>query len=556
MCDVRVAAKTGTYVGKLEDGIREYLGIRFAKPVKLWEMPEYPDTTEKDVIKVQEYAPSCIQPVSPDEPASLGAMSTDCLTLNIWTKDNDVKGKPVMLYIHGGSYVNGGNNDPITCGKGFIEQLPEGEDVVIVKINYRVGIFGCFDLSVLEGYSSKYENSTVLHLVDQIAALKWTNENIEAFGGDPNNVTLFGQSAGSMSIAYLMAHEEARKYFKRGIMQSGVPFFGIATKEAKNELAKNMFADLGIKSIEDLAKTDDAFWIKAYEDYFGKYAGAICPRVCDDKYIKDDYWKEVERGNAKNISLMIGATSGEMDMNKYNLVDPSKVNTADDVLDFLYSMFDDTGNAAGQLTPLPYDDVINEYIESGEDNLKRALNVFGAFATQMGSMIYANCQSKWRDTYCYSWNWMPDATLLSKSGQKVKFSDWGRALHCGELPVLFNSGDAAYPALSTWWLFFLGDDLKESVDKDIVPEELVKKTVMTWYSFAKTGDPNNALIPEWKPYDEKEKNMMLMDSKWALKTDILMEDSHILMKIQPTEAQDDSLTNNRKSVLNVHAMDR
>ena len=556
MIEREVRTPTGTYVGFCEDSIREFLGIRYVEPVSFWEFPQPLTTTPGDRIEAKTYGPQCLQPTSPDELASLGEKSNDCLTLNIWTKDNDNTGKPVMVYIHGGSYSNGGNADPITCGKGFLELLPDDEDAVMVKINYRVGIFGCADLTVLEGDTSQFHDTLALHIVDQIAALRWVHENISAFGGDPDNVTLFGQSAGSMSIAYLMANEEARNYFSRGIMQSGIPGFGLATKEAKATTCKGLFDALGIRTIDELMSKDDDFWNEHYDKVFMQFAGGICPRVIDGKYIKDTMYDEIKNGNARDISLMVGGTTGEMDVYKYSMMDPSHINTADEVLDMLYAMNEECGNSICQMTPYGHDEIHEEYINAGEDSLRRACNIFSAYATQLGSVYYAEWQSKWNNTYHYAWNWMPDATKLSKTGQKTSFSSWGRALHCAELPVLFNSGDVAYPALGTWWVFYLGEDIKETVPKSIVPVDLARKAALTWYSFAKTGNPNNELIPEWKPFDEEDRATMFIDEEWDLRSDALIEDRNLLRGIEFAKRQDNTLKNTRKVAMNVHAMER
>lgn len=557
--DIKITAKTGTYVGIQENGISEFLGIRYAQPVGFWEYPKELETTQADEILAKDYGPACLQPRTPDELASLGPTSNDCLTLNIWTKSTATKGKPVMVYIHGGSYVNGGNHDPVTYGKNFIEMLPQKEDAVLVKINYRLGIFGCMDLSVLEDYDEKYEHSTVLHLIDQIFALKWIHENIAAFGGNPENVTLFGQSAGSMSIAYLMANDTARKYFNRAIMQSGIPSFGIATKEKKAAMSKGIFERLGIKSIKDLQGKDDDFWKENYENIFQEFAGVICPRVADGVYITDHFWQDIEEGKAKEISLMVGATTGEMDMYQWSMTESGRenLNSPERILDMLYAMYEDSGLPIGNLSPWGHDSIIETYMSKPGDKTKRALNIYAAFATQLGSMYYADAQSKWNEqTYLYAWNWMPDGTKLSKSGERTAFSPWNRAVHCAELPVLFNSGSTAYPALSTWWLHYIGEDLKTSVPDALIPEDLIKKSVLTWYCFAKNGDPNNALIPQWVPYEQEHKMTMVIDQEWASMPDALLEDADILYHIKPRTKQDDTLQNSRQKAANIHTMER
>ena len=144
-----------------------------------------------------------------------GPMSEDCLTLNIWSPSADDARRPVMVWIHGGSFVTGSGSTPWYNGTSFATQ----GDVVVVTLNYRLGALGFLYLAEYAG--EEYATSGNNGLLDQIAALTWVRENIAAFGGDPDNVTVFGESAGAMSIGALLAMPAAHGLFKRAILQSG-----------------------------------------------------------------------------------------------------------------------------------------------------------------------------------------------------------------------------------------------------------------------------------------------------------------------------------------------
>lgn len=131
-------------------------------------------------------------------------MSEDCLTLNIWSPGTDGKKRPVLVWIHGGAFISGSGSSPLYDGTSFAKN----GDLVVVTINYRLGILGFLHLAELGG--DGYQNSGNCGILDQIAALKWVKENIAAFGGDPDQVTIFGESAGAMSVGVLLASPKAK----------------------------------------------------------------------------------------------------------------------------------------------------------------------------------------------------------------------------------------------------------------------------------------------------------------------------------------------------------
>lgn len=159
-------------------------------------------------------------PVAPQTENQIGSASTqeqseDCLSLNVWTPMADDKHRPVMVWIHGGGFTNGSGSDEWYDGSTFSER----GDVVVVTLNYRLGALGFLYLGGVGG--PEYAKSGNLGLLDQVAALKWVRDNIAAFGGDPGNVTIFGESAGSMSVCTLMGIPAARGLFHKAIAESG-----------------------------------------------------------------------------------------------------------------------------------------------------------------------------------------------------------------------------------------------------------------------------------------------------------------------------------------------
>jgi len=175
----------------------------------------------------------------------------NCQNLNIWTPSiNDNKKRPVMVWLHGGGFSTGSGNEAGYDG----ENLSRDGDVVVVAVNHRLNVFGHLDLSE---YNEKYQYSANVGILDIVSALQWIQQNIEQFGGDPNNVTIFGQSGGGAKVLALMSSPQAKGLFHKGIVQSGATeTMGVSftSKEASKKLAENLLNILEISSenIEEL----------------------------------------------------------------------------------------------------------------------------------------------------------------------------------------------------------------------------------------------------------------------------------------------------------------
>ena len=302
----------GTFVGKKTDNIVAFRGIPYVgqPPVGNLRWKDPVDIVPDDGVYEAYYnAKSARQRESFSEAASLYYQSEDCLYLNIWKAQSEVKAnevktekKPVMVWIHGGAFEMGGTIDPTHDCHNFVKENP---DVVVVTIAYRLGIFGFLHLSHLPD-GKDYPNAQNLGLLDQMMALKWVHENIEGFGGDPDNVTIFGESAGAASVTLLPLMKGSQKYFKRVIAQSGAPVF-TRSEEQAIECTNELMESFGCKTVADLQKVDVDQFLKATE--------VLMLRVWaerDGKNLPQDPYEAYANGAAKDIDLLQGCNKDEM----------------------------------------------------------------------------------------------------------------------------------------------------------------------------------------------------------------------------------------------------
>ena len=297
----------GTFVGKKTENVIAYKGIPFVgrQPVGelRWKAPV--DVVPDDgVYEAYYFGKAPRQEGNIGQLGSLYVQGEDCLYLNVWKAEGaSTEKKPVMVWIHGGAFEIGGTAEPREEGGNFVKENP---DVILVSIEYRLGVFGFFHLSHLPD-GKEYPDAQNLGLMDQIMALKWVHENIEGFGGDPDNLTIFGQSAGGGSVTLLPLIEGSHKYFKRVIAQSGSPVFTRSTEEAiacTNELMDI----LGCKTVADLRKVDVEKVLKAADE-------ALLLRVWaerDGNYLPLDPYEAYANGAAKDLDFLQGCTKDEM----------------------------------------------------------------------------------------------------------------------------------------------------------------------------------------------------------------------------------------------------
>ena len=296
----------GTFVGKKNDGVIAYKGIPFVgkQPVGnlRWKAPV--DVVPDDGVYEAYYnGKTPCQLDYAAQVASVYVRGEDCLYLNVWKADDGGTKKPVMVWIHGGAFTAGGTVEPREEGTNFVKENP---DVIFVSIEYRLGVFGFLHLSHLPD-GKDYPDAQNLGLMDQMMALKWIHENIESFGGDPDNVTIWGESAGGDSVTTLPLIEGSHKYFKRVIAQSGTPVLSRTPQQAIEDT--NEFMDiLGCKTVAELQKMDVEKLLVALNDLGDMRIGP----ERDGKYLPLDPYEAYANGAAKDIDILQGCNKDEM----------------------------------------------------------------------------------------------------------------------------------------------------------------------------------------------------------------------------------------------------
>lgn len=307
IADSALAARcsNGIFVGRLSDNILTFKGIPYAKPpigARRWKAPEAPDA-DSAVYEAYYFSKSPIQTRDKYITGSQNVTGEDCLYLNIWTNTLDTSShKPVMVYIHGGSYGWGASMDPLYNGANLVRNHP---DIVLVTVGYRTGMMGFIDFEGIDG-NENFADSPNLGLLDQVMALKWVNNNIAAFGGDNQNITIFGESAGGGSVSILSVMPAAKGLFQKAICESG----NIALSYSKDEckpLTQKLIELTGAKSMDDLMQIPENELIALNEQLNSL---ANFPQR-DGRIIPADLYEAYRRGDAKDIKMITGSNSDE-----------------------------------------------------------------------------------------------------------------------------------------------------------------------------------------------------------------------------------------------------
>ena len=297
----------GTFVGKKSQDVIAYKGIPFVGKQPAgelrWKAPV--DCVSDDgVYEAYYFGRIPRQEDSVSQVGSFYPQSEECLFLNVWkSATNQSTKKPVMVWVHGGAFEIGSTAEPREEGTNFIQENP---DVILVTLEYRLNVFGFFHLSHLPD-GGDYPDAQNLGLLDQVMALKWVHENIAAFGGDPDNVTIFGESAGGASVTLLPLIDGSQKYFRRVIAESGSPVF---TRSIEESIActNEVMECLGCKTVADLQKVN-------VEKFLHEAGSALNLRVWaerDGRIIPLDPYKAYADGVAKNVDFLQGCNKDEM----------------------------------------------------------------------------------------------------------------------------------------------------------------------------------------------------------------------------------------------------
>lgn len=475
-----------TVYGKLEgreiESVFAWKGIPYAKPPVgplRFRAPERPNSWDgiQDAGSFSPVGPQTQREIMKFFGNNVLNISEDCLYLNVWSPAADDKKRPVLVWIHGGSFVSGSGSSDWYDGASFADQ----GDVVVVTINYRLGVFGFLHLGEFGG--EKYSTSGNCGILDQVAALEWVQENISAFGGDPNNVTVFGESAGAMSIGVLLGLPSAQGLFHRAIMQSGAAAF-VHTSETATKVAGSLLKALQIDPA-NLSKLEEL----PVEQLL--HAADLLPPmsllpVIDGVSLPKHPLESVAEASAKDVTILIGTNKDEY--NIFSVFDP-EWKDADETK--ITALFEKT---FGHLTPA----ISKEFSEPLSQELFNkllTLQVFTAPALKLAEFQIKHGAPVWM--YRFDWETpVYDGAL--------------KATHALEIPFVWNTLDK--PSTAN----FTGASPER--------QQLANQMHEAWINFAHNGNPNTKKLPEWPVYDLNNRSTMIFNNESAVKNNLNRED--------------------------------
>ena len=443
----------GVLSGVSEGTTRAFKGIPFAAPpvgALRWRAPQ-PASGWSGVRDASAFGPICPQINLPGRLQL--PQSEDCLTLNVWTPNNAPGTKlPVMVWIYGGSFVFGGSAFPIYDG---VELAQHG--VVVVTLNYRLGWLGTFNHPALAAANAG-EPKGNFGLLDQIAALAWVRKNIAAFGGDPANVTIFGESAGGMSVNDLVVSPLAHGLFAKAISESGLGLWTIGTSAQAQQNAVTFAAleSADGASPDALAKLRTLSTEQILADQ-KKLSVQSSPYV-DGTVLPDQPTALFAQGKVAHVAYLAGSNSDEATlMSAIHMTNDDMLKPFGDALPIVRKAYE----ADGKLS---------------DDQFARQVFADGLFAS--GAQGLAAFEAKLGEpAYVYHFDYVFDALRLFTSGVG----------HGGEIPYIFGfTGISMDPNFAS--------KMKFATDKD---KSIAAMMEGYWTNFAKTGNPNGAGLPQW-----------------------------------------------------------
>jgi para-nitrobenzyl esterase len=466
---LKIKTDKGKVQGKLSDDgqVRIFLGIPFAAPPVgplRWKPPQ-PEAKWKGVHDATQFGDRCMQPdIFHDMHFRDPGASEDCLTLNVWTPAKDKHAKlPVMVWIFGGGFVAGATSEPRQDGAHLAHK-----GVVVVSMNYRLGLFGFLALPGLAEESPQHAAGNY-GLMDQTAALEWVKKNISAFGGDPGNVTIFGESAGSFSVSAQMASPQAQGLFVHAIGESGAAFDsrGLsfpALPDAEKRDAEWSLATFGTSDLATLRGMSAQDLLTKISALPPTTRSPIGPDV-DGAFLPESVPQIYKEGKQAHVPLLAGWNRDEPSALAVNYPTPPTVQSFRDM---------------AQKTFGPHaDDFLKVYPDTTDaEAVRSAINFSGdsfiAFST---------------------WEWLQ--AQVSTGGQPVYRYHFERPSPADKY---HPAGSGAFHSDEIEYVFGTLDSRPEAVwqPQDHQLSDLIETY---WTNFAKTGDPNGDEAPKWPQYN-------------------------------------------------------
>jgi para-nitrobenzyl esterase len=464
----------GKVEGREKEGVLLFAGIPYAAPPtgELRFQAPRPHDQWGGVRPAQRFGPAAPQ-IPGEGLTSAGPVrwDEDCLTLNISTPAADGKRRPVLVWIHGGGYRTGQGGIPWYNGARFATN----GDIVVVSINYRLGALG---FAHLARFGEEYATSGVNGTLDQIAALEWVRDNIEAFGGDPENVTIAGESAGGFSIGTLLGSPRAAGLFRRAIAQSGAAHHTLAL-EAAEKVTDLFCEELGAKTADDLqtasaeeilnaqGKVDAALGQGAgLVNVLGVAVGPFYP-VVEGTVLPVSPIEAIQQGASADIPVLTGTNRDETTLWSYGEINEERLRKitarlgGDEQTIETYRSARPDASAADILVAITTD------------------HMFRIPAIRLAEARCANGGKAWM--YLFAW-------------ESRAFGGRLKATHALEIPFTFDNLDRGGVDA------FLGEGP--------TPQHVADVMHAAWTSFIRTGDPNCEALPDWPAYDTERRTTM------------------------------------------------
>ena len=479
----------GTFVGKPEGDVLSFKGIPYAVPplgALRWKDP-VPAKKSSSVYEAYYFGASPVQTEWPSEVGSYYPQSENCLTLNVWTNPKGPKsGKTVMVFFHGGSYGWGAVSDPIYDGHNLVEKYP---DLVLVSVEYRLGIFGFIDFSSVPG-GEDYATSGNLGLLDQVCALQWVRDNIASFGGDPKNVTIFGESAGGGSVSLLPLIAGAKGLFRRIIAESGSVTLTYGKEECVN-LTELLLKKSGCSTMEELTALSEKELKELNEelnDYnnFPERDGVVLP---EDLYAA---WLDP---SLADIDLLIGTNADETRywIREFGYYVPG----IPDISIYTHGITILFENNMAALTDEETDRV-NAFLDrKSEKKIWKITEFYNEMLFRVPALKQAeNHRESGGRSFVYYW---------TQGGEDQRLG----ACHAIELSYVFRNPNETLYTGSRY-----NTALAETVQD-------------MWVNFAKTGDPSTSEYT-WEPYEPDSRRTMILGEKIYMESDPKNEERTLL----------------------------